>query len=184
MCCGFKSMQKLPNGYGDKLIEAFHPHSPSCSMFPLSEIPEDFISRLWDCEQYFTNLQMAAIVTNIQSYDHMSHSDSQSLKQLRHLVAIDYTDRFSVGAISKGDFIVQSSTLDNFQLNYTQRIATNQENSDKLDSRHHVGSYNERHLGFQSTWIEKAISSQFAPDLSQPHSLEGIVTVMPDIVKL
>ena len=164
MCCGFKS---LPKGYILMLMEAFNADSPSCAMIPLSEIPEDFLSRLWDCEQYFTNLQMNAILKNLQSYEHMSHSDEQLLKQLRHVVAIDYTDRFSVTAIGKEECIVQNSS-------YSQRTSTSWQNNQKFEGHHHVGSYNERHSKSRANWLEEAIHSAFAPDLSQPLSLEGI----------
>ena len=174
MCHGFKSLEALPDGYRAKLMQAFCGESPVNSMFPLSAIPEDFMSRLWHCEQYFINLQMDAILANIQSYEQMSHSQRQTLGQLRHLVAIDYIDRFSVVEIKKEDQFIQTSYLDGTQLSYTRGSASDVPVAEKFSGRHHTGSFNERQLKLHSDWLEGASSAVFAPDMSQPLSLEGI----------
>ncbi|XP_025415255.1 cap-specific mRNA (nucleoside-2'-O-)-methyltransferase 2-like [Sipha flava] len=110
VCRGFKGLQCV-----EPLIHTFFSTSnrtlsDNC-LFPLSELPKDFLSSVYKCSKYFSELQMQVIENNIKWFYQKTENDIKSLTELQYCVANTYVNRFRIKPISPSQEIVGLNKL-------------------------------------------------------------------------
>ncbi|XP_025423734.1 uncharacterized protein LOC112693059 [Sipha flava] len=76
-----------------------HTLSDNCS-FPLNELPKDFLSSVYKCSKYFSELQMQVKENNIKWFYQKTENDIKSLTELQYCVAKTYINRFQIKPIN------------------------------------------------------------------------------------
>lgn len=80
-------------------------------MFPLKELPKDFLSCMYNCSKYFSELQMQVIENNIQRFVKKIENDAKQLTDLQYWVAKTYTYKYKVKPIDPSQEIVGQNKL-------------------------------------------------------------------------
>lgn len=82
-------------------------------LFPLKEIPKDFLSSMYNCSKYFSELQINSIENNIDRFlqSEKSENDLKSLSELQYCVANTYVNRFIIKPIDSSQKIVGENKL-------------------------------------------------------------------------
>lgn len=89
-------------------------------MFPLRELPKEFLSSVYQCSKYFSELQMQIIESNIERFLEKVENDTKHLIDLQYLVAKTYVTRFKIKPIDSSQEIVGQNKLQViFFLKYT-----------------------------------------------------------------
>ncbi|XP_025407467.1 cap-specific mRNA (nucleoside-2'-O-)-methyltransferase 2-like [Sipha flava] len=110
VCRGFKGFQCV-----EPLIHKFFSTSNrtlsyNC-LFPLNELPKDFLSSVYKCSKYFSELQMQIIENNIKWFFQKTENDIKSLTELQYCVANTYVNRFQIKPIYPSQEIVGQNKL-------------------------------------------------------------------------
>jgi cap2 methyltransferase len=66
------------------------------SMFPLKELPKDFLSSMYNCSKYFSELQMQIIENNIERFVKKIENDTKYLTELQYWVAKTYAHKYKL----------------------------------------------------------------------------------------
>lgn len=80
-------------------------------MFPLKELPKDFLSSMYKCSKYFSELQIEIIESNIQRFVQQIENDIKQLNELQYVVAKAFVNRFKIKPIDSSREIVGVSKL-------------------------------------------------------------------------
>jgi len=81
-------------------------------MFPLKELPKEFLSSMYNCSKYFSELQMQVIESNIDRFLNKIENDNKQLSQLQYLVSKTYINRFKIKPIYASQEIVGQNKLE------------------------------------------------------------------------
>jgi len=80
--------------------------SGNISLFPLKELPKDFLSSMYNCSKYFGQLQMNIIESNIERFVKKKDDDIKQLNELQYFVAKSYINRFKIKPIGSNRELV------------------------------------------------------------------------------
>lgn len=80
-------------------------------MFPLKELPKDFLSLIYNSSKYFSELQIEVIENNIERFLKKIDNDSKQLSELQYVVAKSYISRFKIKPIDSNKEIVGATNL-------------------------------------------------------------------------
>lgn len=81
------------------------------SLFPLKELPKDFLSSMYNCSKYFSELQIQIIESNIERFVQRFDDDIKKLNELQYWVARTYINRFKIKPILTSQEIVGQNRL-------------------------------------------------------------------------
>lgn len=74
-------------------------------------MPKDFLSSMYNCSKYFSELQINIIENNIDRFLQNSENDLKQLSELQHCVANTYVNRFQIKPIDSSQEIVGENKL-------------------------------------------------------------------------
>jgi len=80
-------------------------------LFPLKELPKDFLSSMYNCSKYFSELQMQIIENNIERFVKKIENDAKNLTDLQYCVAKTYVYRYKIKPIDPSQEIVGQNIL-------------------------------------------------------------------------
>lgn len=84
---------------------------PDYSMFPLKELPKEFLSSMYNCSKYFSDLQISVIENNIGRFLNKIENDTKYLTQLQYFVSKVFVDTYKIQPIDASDEIVGQQKL-------------------------------------------------------------------------
>ncbi|XP_050428080.1 cap-specific mRNA (nucleoside-2'-O-)-methyltransferase 2-like [Adelges cooleyi] len=111
ICQGYKGLE-----YTEPWIQRFFTCTDHTqySLFPLKELPKEFLSSMYNCSQYFSKLQMQVIERNIQRFLHGGdgiENDTKFLMDLQYQVSKMYIAKFKIKPIDPSLEIVGEKKL-------------------------------------------------------------------------
>lgn len=80
-------------------------------LFPLKEVPKDFLSSMYNCSKYFSELQIQMIENNIERFVQKIENDIKPLNELQFCVAKTYINKCKVKPIDSSQEIVGLNKL-------------------------------------------------------------------------
>lgn len=80
-------------------------------LFPLKELPKTFLSSMYNCSKYFSELQMQIIENNIERFIKKIENDTKYLTDLQYWVAKTYVQKYRVKPIDPSQEIVGQNKL-------------------------------------------------------------------------
>lgn len=80
-------------------------------LFPLKELPKDFLSSMYNCSKYFSELQLQVIENNIERFVKKNENDTKHLIDLQYSVAKTYAYRYKIKPIDPSQVIVGQNIL-------------------------------------------------------------------------
>jgi len=80
-------------------------------LFPLKELPKDFLSSMYNCSKYFSELQMQVIENNIERFVKEIENDAKNLTDLQYCVAKTYAYKYKIKPIDPSLEIVGQNIL-------------------------------------------------------------------------
>jgi hypothetical protein len=80
-------------------------------LFPLEELPKDFLLSVYKCSKYFSELQIQVIENNIKCFLQKTTNYIKSLTELQYCVAKTYVDKFQIKPIDRSQKIVGLNKL-------------------------------------------------------------------------
>ncbi|KAL0276090.1 UNVERIFIED_CONTAM: hypothetical protein PYX00_003748 [Menopon gallinae] len=114
-----------------KLRSKFSHEQPQEAMFPLEEIPKDFMEQQIKCAEMFKNYQTEVIERNIYVYKSENNQASlKRMKKLSYVVANEYLRRYRLQPIPEDRQIVGENVLRMVEM-------------PNMDAKENVGSFND-----------------------------------------
>lgn len=74
-------------------------------------MPKDFLSSMYNCSKYFSELQIQIIESNIERFVNAIESDVNQLVELQHHVAKTYINKYRIKQIDSSQEIVGQNKL-------------------------------------------------------------------------
>lgn len=81
-------------------------------MFPLKELPKEFLSSMYNYSKYFSELQIQVIESNINRFLNKIENNNKQLFQLQYFVSKTYINRFKVKPIDVSQEVVGQYKLE------------------------------------------------------------------------
>ncbi|XP_022172751.1 cap-specific mRNA (nucleoside-2'-O-)-methyltransferase 2-like [Myzus persicae] len=114
VCCGYKGLQHAEPWIHTYFSTIDRSVSDHC-LFPLKELPKDFLSSMYNCSKYFSELQLQVIENNIERFVKKNENDTKHLIDLQYSVAKTYAYRYKIKPIDPSQVIVGQNILQSFQ---------------------------------------------------------------------
>ncbi|XP_050533792.1 cap-specific mRNA (nucleoside-2'-O-)-methyltransferase 2-like [Daktulosphaira vitifoliae] len=113
VCCGYKGLE-IMEPWIHKFFSSVDRIQSDYSLFPLKELPKDFLASMYNCSKYFSELQIQVIENNIQRFlhgDEGSENDTTFLIELQYYVAKMYINKYKIKPIDSSHEIVGQKKL-------------------------------------------------------------------------
>ncbi|CAI6369395.1 unnamed protein product [Macrosiphum euphorbiae] len=110
VCCGYKGLQHVEPWIHTYFSTIDRTVSEYC-LFPLKELPKDFLSSMYNCSKYFSELQMQIIENNIERFVKKIENDAKNLTDLQYWVAKTYANKYKIKPIDPSQEIVGLNIL-------------------------------------------------------------------------
>lgn len=80
-------------------------------LFQLKELPKEFLSSMYNCSKYFSEIQIQIIENNINRFINNIDDDDKQLNDLQNCVANTYVNRYKIKPIDPSQEIVGQNNL-------------------------------------------------------------------------
>ena len=74
-------------------------------LVPLTDIPQEFLSRLIECEEFFIRHQIHAIHSNIDSFQNLPKKKRCSMNRVKDSISQEFLENFHLMPINSDDYV-------------------------------------------------------------------------------